>query len=74
MTPEPPPHTPTPLTPEDFYMEGDRFVFTAAYHLKRGYCCGSGCRHCPYNHVNVADDDVDQRPAAPPDDVVPDAG
>jgi hypothetical protein len=16
--------------------------------LKRGYCCGSGCRHCPY--------------------------
>lgn len=32
----------------DYYMEGDRFVFTAAYHLKRGYCCNSKCRHCPY--------------------------
>ncbi|MGD1961059.1 MAG: DUF5522 domain-containing protein [Fulvivirga sp.] len=19
-----------------------------AYHLQRGYCCKSGCRHCPY--------------------------
>lgn len=18
------------------------------YHLRRGHCCGSGCRHCPY--------------------------
>jgi Family of unknown function (DUF5522) len=32
----------------DFYMEGDRFVFTAVYHQKRGYCCNSKCRHCPY--------------------------
>jgi len=23
-------------------------VFKAAYHLKRGSCCKSGCRHCPY--------------------------
>ncbi|MCU0471145.1 MAG: DUF5522 domain-containing protein [Arcicella sp.] len=23
-------------------------VFTEAYHLKRGYCCKNGCRHCPY--------------------------
>ena len=22
-------------------------------HQKRGYCCGNGCRHCPYGHVNV---------------------
>ena len=29
-------------------------VFTAAYHLKRGYCCGSGCRHCPYGLAAVA--------------------
>lgn len=44
-------------------------VFTRDFHLRRGYCCGSGCRygtyfhtiqvlnslssHCPYNHVNV---------------------
>jgi hypothetical protein len=36
------------LSPEDFYYEGPYMVFTAAYHLKRGYCCNSGCRHCPY--------------------------
>lgn len=33
---------------EDFYFDGPYLVFTAAYHLKRGYCCQSGCRHCPY--------------------------
>jgi hypothetical protein len=37
-----------PLAEEDFYMEGPYLVFTAAYHLKRGYCCNSDCRHCPY--------------------------
>jgi hypothetical protein len=36
------------LTQEDYYLENGLMVFTAAYHLKRGYCCGSGCRHCPY--------------------------
>lgn len=39
---------PPPLDAEDYYMDGPYLVFTAAYHLKRGYCCGSGCRHCPY--------------------------
>jgi Family of unknown function (DUF5522) len=39
---------PTKLAPEDFYYEGPYLVFTAAYHLKRGYCCNSNCRHCPY--------------------------
>eukprot|EP01012_Entosiphon_sulcatum_P004654 TRINITY_DN11906_c0_g2_i1.p1 TRINITY_DN11906_c0_g2~~TRINITY_DN11906_c0_g2_i1.p1 ORF type:complete len:330 (+),score=44.39 TRINITY_DN11906_c0_g2_i1:29-1018(+) len=28
-------------------------VFTALFHKERGYCCGSGCRHCPYGHANV---------------------
>jgi hypothetical protein len=23
-------------------------VFTAEYLFKKGFCCGSGCRHCPY--------------------------
>jgi hypothetical protein len=40
--------TPTQLLPEDFYYEGPYLVFTSAYHLKRGYCCNSDCRHCPY--------------------------
>ncbi len=33
---------------EDYYMDGEYLVFTAEYHRKRGFCCGSGCRHCPY--------------------------
>lgn len=60
-----------PLSPEDFYMEDGLLVFTAAYHLKRGYCCGSGCRHCPYDHANAPGD---QRPAPPDADAAPDAG
>jgi hypothetical protein len=23
-------------------------VLTAGYLARRGHCCGSGCRHCPY--------------------------
>ena len=33
---------------KDFYHEGQFMVFTEMYHLKRGHCCDSGCRHCPY--------------------------
>jgi Family of unknown function (DUF5522) len=40
--------TRAPLAPEDFYYENGLLVFTAVYHLKRGYCCNSGCRHCPF--------------------------
>ncbi len=36
---------------EDFYMEDGNWVFTAKYLLRRGYCCRSGCRHCPYGYV-----------------------
>ena len=36
------------LTAEDFYCDGPYLVFTEAYHRKRGYCCNSDCRHCPY--------------------------
>jgi len=31
-----------------YYVEDGKKVFKRNYHLKRGYCCGSGCRHCPY--------------------------
>ena len=35
--------------PEDYYLNEDGLmVFTAKHHLRRGYCCESGCRHCPY--------------------------
>ncbi|MBK7359581.1 MAG: hypothetical protein IPI45_04130 [Saprospiraceae bacterium] len=34
----------------DFYIDQGNFVFTATYLLKRNHCCGSGCRHCPYEN------------------------
>lgn len=39
----------------DFYYNEEGFmVLTATYLLERGYCCGNGCLHCPYDYVNVA--------------------
>ena len=39
---------------EDFYYnEGGYVVFSAKFHLQRGYCCGNGCKHCPYNYSDV---------------------
>jgi hypothetical protein len=35
----------------DYELDGEgRLVFTAWYLLKRGSCCQSGCRHCPYGY------------------------
>jgi hypothetical protein len=54
FAPEPDDGAPRPapgsseLAPEDFYFEGPYMVFTELYHRKRGYCCNSDCRHCPY--------------------------
>jgi hypothetical protein len=39
---------------EDYYYDGPYMVFTENYHLKRGYCCGSGCRHCPWKVAGPA--------------------
>jgi hypothetical protein len=36
---------------QDYYSEGAAIVFTARYLLRRGYCCESGCRHCPYTEL-----------------------
>lgn len=37
--------------PDDYYLTKEGFiVFTEKYHLKRGYCCQSNCRHCPYRN------------------------
>jgi len=39
---------------EDFYYtEEGLFVMTGKYHLDRGFCCGNGCKHCPYKYENV---------------------
>lgn len=42
------------LEPGDAYMEGPYMVFTAQFHLRRGYCCNSVCRHCPYREADAA--------------------
>lgn len=40
------------LEPGDYYFSEEGFlVFTEKYHLKRGYCCQSRCRHCPYGNA-----------------------
>ncbi len=36
-----------------YYDEHDNVVLTAKYHLDKGYCCGHGCRHCPYDYEAV---------------------
>lgn len=43
----------TRLSDDDFYMENGKFVLTERCHLRRGTCCGNGCRHCPYDHAAV---------------------
>jgi hypothetical protein len=32
----------------DYYFENGLMVLTAHFLKRRGYCCGNGCRHCPY--------------------------
>ncbi len=49
------------MSNDDDFLEGVHFyydksglmVLTEKYHLQRGYCCGNGCRHCPYHFENV---------------------
>ena len=38
----------------DYYINNDGYiVLTEKYHRDKGFCCGMGCRHCPYNYENV---------------------
>jgi hypothetical protein len=32
----------------DYYFDKGLMVLTEHFLKKRGYCCGNGCRHCPY--------------------------
>jgi len=61
-----PPGGPEQDDEEDYYFDGPYLVFTAAYHLKRGFCCQSGCRHCPYgfekgNTRNAGSEDIESQ-------------
>ncbi len=43
----------------DYYINADgNLVLTEKYHLNRGYCCQSGCLHCPYNYQNKSDPNI----------------
>ncbi len=42
------------LQDDNVYFNSDGLmVFTSAYLLERGYCCGNGCMHCPYEYKQV---------------------
>jgi Family of unknown function (DUF5522) len=50
------------LDPDDFYHSPEGYiVFTEKYHLKRGHCCKSGCKHCPYGY-NPKTGNIDKKP------------
>jgi hypothetical protein len=37
-----------------YYLnEQGYMVFTEKYHIEKGFCCGMGCKHCPYEYENV---------------------
>lgn len=50
------PGTSEKLDEEYYYFDGLYLVFTEKYHLKRGFCCQSGCRHCPYGFLKISTD------------------
>ncbi len=37
-----------------YFNEEGLMVFTKQYHLEKGFCCGMGCLHCPYNYEKVS--------------------
>lgn len=39
----------------DYYYENGFMVLTAHFLMNRGYCCGNGCRHCPYSEEEKAE-------------------
>lgn len=44
------------LTEEDYYINEQGYkVFTEKFHLKRGYCCKNGCKHCAYGYDKKTD-------------------
>ena len=37
-----------------YYINADGYVvLTELYHRERGYCCGNGCLHCPFDYESV---------------------
>ncbi len=36
-----------------YYNDLGLMVLMEAYHLEKGFCCGNGCLHCPFDYLNV---------------------
>ncbi|MBY0585840.1 hypothetical protein K2X85_01625 [bacterium] len=49
----------------DYVVEDGMFVFTAEYLLRRGHCCQSGCRHCPYGFSKEQDESPSREEIVP---------
>jgi hypothetical protein len=49
---------------EDFYREGPYVVFTESFLRRRGWCCESGCRHCPWGYRSDRRSDAPDSPAS----------
>jgi hypothetical protein len=49
---EPLQHGEVPL-PEGFGETGLFAPLTAEFLLERGYCCGNGCKNCPYDYKAI---------------------
>ncbi len=41
-----------------YYNEDGLMVFTETYHRLRGFCCESGCKHCPYPKENESHKEI----------------
>jgi hypothetical protein len=37
----------------DYYLEKGQIIMTESYLKRRGKCCGSGCRHCPFDPIHT---------------------
>ena len=44
---------------EDYYFNEDGLmVMTKSYLTKKGHCCQSGCKHCPYDFKSKVDPNI----------------
>ncbi len=37
----------------DYTIENGTMVLAATFLLRRGFCCNSGCRNCPYRDASA---------------------
>lgn len=41
-----------------YYLEEGFVIFTEAYLIEKGECCGNSCRHCPYEKPAIKGDTI----------------